>query len=290
MANLTDPLPHSQIYFHTPSPIARTSFLHPICLGHFYCDKNYCVSRSSYDSFLIMLIAKGNGIAAVPDSKGFESSFQKNQIVLIDCYKPHIYRATGDLEFYWVHFDGINARAYYEYLTGLYGHIISLSPEQFNAVTQNMKLLLQAFSSNCGLSELLLGKYLTDILSFPAHSEHTFHKNPQASSSSPSGPQTTGAAVSYMRQHLDEDITIEKLASSLSISPYYFIRLFKKEFGMPPHQYLLSLRLDSACFYLRTTQKTIKDIAFSCGFKSENNFCIAFKKQIGLTPTEYRNE
>ena len=288
MNNLTNPLPDSRIYFHTPSPIAKATFLYPICLGHFYCDENYHISRSAYDSFLMMYIVKGHGIVSTPDTAGFEDTFEKGQLVLIDCYEPHMYKAIDNLEFYWVHFDGINARAYYEYLLALYGHVISLSEEQGKAVLQNMQLLLRGFSSNQGLSEILLGKYLTDCLSFPAHAENHFHKAPHTQQTTPPKQQTTSAAVSYMRQHINEDITVDKLAARFSLSPYYFIRLFKKDYGVPPHQYLLSLRLDSACFYLRSTQKTIKEIAFSCGFKSENNFCIAFRKQMGMTPTEYR--
>lgn len=292
MYNLTNPLPESQIYFHTPSNVARATFLYPICIGHFYCDEKYHISRSAYDSFLMMLIVKGQGILSTPDTAGFESSFKEGQLVLIDCYEPHMYKATGDLEFYWVHFDGINARAYYEYLYNMYGHIADLSEEQCKALLQNMELLLSGFSSNRGLSEILLGKYITDCLSFPAHMENRFYKasSHQAKEATAFSSQTTSAAVAYMRRHMAEDITVETLADRVSLSPYYFIRLFKKEYGVPPHQYLLSLRLDSACFYLRSTQKTIKDIAFSCGFKSENNFCIAFKKQLGITPTNYRNQ
>ena len=292
MYNLTNPLPESQIYFHTPSPIAKETFLYPICLGHFYCDENYYISRSAYDSFLIMLVVKGHGILSTPDTAGLENTFTEGQLVLIDCYEPHMYKATGELEFYWVHFDGINARAYYEYLYNLYGHIIDLSKEQRKALLQNMKLLLHGFSSSEGLSEILLGKYLTDCLSFPAHMENRFYKAPIRHTKEvyTFNSQSVSTAVAYMRRHIAEDITVEKLAARVSLSPYYFIRLFKKEYGVPPHKYLLSLRLDSACFYLRSTQKTIKDIAFSCGFKSENNFCIAFKKQLGITPSGYRNQ
>ncbi len=293
MYNLTNPLPESQIYFHTPSNVARATFLYPICIGHFYCDKDYHISRSAYDSFLMMLVVDGHGILSTPDTEGLEAPFKEGQLVLIDCYEPHMYKANGDLEFYWVHFDGINARAYYEYLYSMYGHVIDLSEEQSTALLKNMELLLHCFSSKQGLSEILLAKYLTDCLSFPAHMENRFFKAPlqlPAKEASAINSQTTSAAVSYMRRHMAEDITVETLADRVSLSPYYFIRLFKKEYGVPPHQYLLSLRLDSACFYLRSTQKTIKDIAFSCGFKSENNFCIAFKKQLGITPTNYRNQ
>ncbi len=298
MHNITDALPQSQIYFHTPSSIARATFLYPICTGHFYCDKNYLVSRSSYDSFLMILAVNGQGILSTPDMAGSEKSFKKGQLVLIDCYEPHMYKSTGDLEFYWVHFDGINARAYYEYLNSQYGHVIDLSKEQATALLSNMKLLLHGLSSNQGLSEILLGKYLTDCLSFPAHMENCFFKSPSqhhnelsSGKAAVSAPKTTSkAAVAYMRRHMSEDISIESIASAISLSPYYFIRLFKKDYGVSPHQYLMSLRLDSACFFLRSTQRTIKDIAFSCGFKSENSFCIAFKKQLGLTPTAYRNQ
>ena len=97
-------------------------------------------------------------------------------------------------------------------------------------------------------------------------------------------------AKAYIDKRLNTRVPVKEVSDHVRLEVNYFTRIFKKEYGVPPHQYLLSLRLDSACFYLRSTQKTIKDIAFSCGFKSENNFCIAFKKQLGITPTNYRNQ
>ncbi|MCA5960134.1 helix-turn-helix transcriptional regulator [Blautia sp. RD014234] len=64
--------------------------------------------------------------------------------------------------------------------------------------------------------------------------------------------------------------------------------MLQKETGMTPHSYLTSIRLQQAVYYLKTTNRTIKDIAYACGFQSENSFCITFKKQIGYTPSEYR--
>lgn len=69
--NTQEPGPLSETYFHTPSPLAKKTFLYPVCLGHYYCDEEYCVARNNYDSFLMMLVVKGQGYAESLGEKAF---------------------------------------------------------------------------------------------------------------------------------------------------------------------------------------------------------------------------
>ncbi len=91
-----------------------------------------------------------------------------------------------------------------------------------------------------------------------------------------------------MNEHLTEPLTLDDLAARASLSPYYFTRLFKKETGFTPHEYLIAMRINSAKFLLKTTSASIKEICFLTGFASESSFCTTFKKWVNATPSSYR--
>ena len=70
--------------------------------------------------------------------------------------------------------------------------------------------------------------------------------------------------------------------------PDHFLRVFKRETGFTPHEYVINTRLSNARYLLRNTAMSVKDICFSCGFSSESAFCITFKKRAKMTPAQYR--
>lgn len=166
--NTQEPGPFSETYFHTPSPLAKKTFLYPVCLGHYYCDEEYCVARNNYDSFLMMLVVKGQGYAESLGEKAFRKKIGEKQLVLMDCYAPHMYGADSEMEFYWIHFDGINAGAYFRYLTEVYGTVLTLTDSQANVFLHKFRMLLEALSSDQGIAENLLGYFVTDLLTFPS--------------------------------------------------------------------------------------------------------------------------
>lgn len=274
------------IYFHTPTPQAKNTFLYPLCLGHFFCDRTYQVSRHSYDSYLLMYIKRGAGYAVV---NRHTFSFSAGQLVLLNCYQPHTYGASTDLEFYWLHFDGNSASAYYQFLSGNAQCVFDLDVRKEKQAEIIFTHLFDGFTGQVLLKEIQMGKYITDLLTLSAL-DHT-DKVPDDLSIRNTNATALSCekAQAFMRQHFMESLSIADIAAQSSLSPYYFIRQFKTHFGITPHQYLLGLRLDSARFYLRTSHKSIKEIAFTCGFQSENHFCIAFKKHMGITPTNYRD-
>ena len=95
--------------------------------------------------------------------------------------------------------------------------------------------------------------------------------------------------TAYMSEHMTEPLTLEQLAARASLSPYYFTRLFKKETGFTPHEYLIAIRINAAKFLLKNVPATsIKEVCFRTGFSNESSFCTTFKKWVGSTPSEYR--
>jgi len=95
--------------------------------------------------------------------------------------------------------------------------------------------------------------------------------------------------TSYIHEHPDEDLNLAKLSSLANLSPYYFARIFKKETGKTPHEYVMSSRINTAKFYLKTTKLTVEEIGLSLGFPTASSFCASFKRYLHISPLKYRN-
>lgn len=95
-------------------------------------------------------------------------------------------------------------------------------------------------------------------------------------------------AVNYIDENLQEEISTEKLAEMVSLSPFYFQRLFKRLVNKPVQEYVKLRRLSEVIIKLQTGEQRILDIAFMYGFSSHASFTRAFKETYGITPEEYK--
>ena len=85
-----------------------------------------------------------------------------------------------------------------------------------------------------------------------------------------------------------EPLTVADLASAAALSPAYFSREFKRVYGESPHEYLLTRRLERAASLLRTTNRSVTEIAFSIGLSSLGSFTTSFARVYGRSPKVYR--
>ncbi|MDN3680643.1 AraC family transcriptional regulator [Vibrio tapetis subsp. quintayensis] len=99
-----------------------------------------------------------------------------------------------------------------------------------------------------------------------------------------------GNTLIIVKEFLDDfpqaDVSLEDLAKLANLSPYYFVRCFQKQFGLPPHSYQIQSRLRYAKGLLRKGFK-ISDAALEAGFHDQSHFHRHFKKAIGVTPGDY---
>ncbi|MBI1276594.1 MAG: helix-turn-helix domain-containing protein [Anaerolineaceae bacterium] len=99
--------------------------------------------------------------------------------------------------------------------------------------------------------------------------------------------QTVARLRSYIEDHYADDIPLSDLARYANWSPFYLLRVFHQEVGLPPHAYLESIRIRAAQRLLEG-ERPLVDIAFETGFSSQSHFTNAFKRFIGITPGRYR--
>lgn len=97
-----------------------------------------------------------------------------------------------------------------------------------------------------------------------------------------------GRVIEHIHSHLDEKITIDSMASVAHLSPSHFARLFRKETGKAPMEYVNELRLERAKKMLLAGDKSITEIALVCGFGSPSYLSSSFQKEYKMTPSEYR--
>jgi AraC-like DNA-binding protein len=95
-------------------------------------------------------------------------------------------------------------------------------------------------------------------------------------------------AILYIENNYNAKITIEDLAQQVLLSPYYFSRIFKKETGYSPYEYIIIYRINVAKKLLRETDLTIKEIAYMTGFHSESHFVTTFRQHAEYTPLQFR--
>lgn len=98
----------------------------------------------------------------------------------------------------------------------------------------------------------------------------------------------TKQVLSYIENHLDQELTLEKIEKELNYSKYYLARQFKRNMGVTLHKYIQSRRLAEAAEKLAESRKPIIEIAFEAGYGSQQAFTRAFCDEFMCTPQKYR--
>ena len=96
-------------------------------------------------------------------------------------------------------------------------------------------------------------------------------------------------AKKFIDEHFYHNINLSGIAQKAHVSRFHFIRLFKKNYGRTPYQYLTEIRIKKAKELLRSG-KTISDVCASVGFESITSFTGLFKKITGSTPSAFQNK
>ena len=266
----------SAVFFYTANEIAKKTFFYPLCVGHYFCTAEYHVQRNNYNSFLLLYVKKGEGYLTVNNKKYL---FHKEDVILVDCYKPHIYGTTKDSEILWFHFDGSTSREYVEMIFANSGPVCSV--RDLISFEKDLNRIILMISGSTSVHDALCSYYILKILTDLILCSTRLLQEENTHS-------VTEDIITYINNNISHKLSLEELSARAGLSPFYFTRLFKKETGHTPHEYIILSKVNIAKFYLKSSTYSIKEICFSSGFSSESSFCSTFRKVCGMTPSEYR--
>ncbi len=97
-------------------------------------------------------------------------------------------------------------------------------------------------------------------------------------------------ARDYIKDNFTQAVSVRQLAERCHVSRSYLHRVFQRQMGMTPVQYINSLRILEAKYLLESSPLPIAQIAKHCGFEEARYFCRVFRKQVGYTPSQYREK
>lgn len=95
-------------------------------------------------------------------------------------------------------------------------------------------------------------------------------------------------AIDYIREHVQDSLSVENIANALSLNPSYLSKLFKQEMDITISQYIRQEKIGVAKNMLRHLDESSLNIANFLGFSSQSHFIQVFKKETGMTPEDYR--
>ncbi len=235
--------------------------------------------------FQILYIASGKAYFYFNNSKEPTVVTAGHMVV----YRPkepqrYIYYGVDQTEVYWVHFTGGNVKN----LLRHYGikdemQVINTGTSlEYVRIFKQMIQELQRGQTDYKESLVLLLLQLF-ILIHRQLSKEQIRKNEYLD-------REMELAIQYFHSHYNTEINIENYAVSRGMSISWFIRCFKQYTNTTPMQYLVSIRITNAQVLLETTNYNITEIGRIIGYENPLYFSRIFRKQKGISPSEYRKQ
>lgn len=253
--------------------------------GFNHCDESWNKSSDELDRcFKIYNPVKGEAVITID---GREYPIQSDRIYIISGFQLEAQKCTSFMDIFWLHF--IPTSLYLRHFLLQAQPIHSWLKEDFPFLDEFNKHIKSLFDTANGTNTSGETKYYLSeeaklhsfILAFVADILKS------ASAEKPvSNPEIVKlkSSIDFMNSEFKRNPTLEEIANKSSLAPNYFHRIFKKNFGLTPLNYMLRLRLEIAIRLLTTTSKSIKEIAYEAGYNNEYYFYRQFKKQYGYSP------
>lgn len=162
-------------------------------------------------------------------------------------------------------------------------HLLRLTYGSVDEVQGILEQLKQAAKRDAFGSDILEQALLLQLMIL---FNRLFLKVRNSEQSPSSFDERTQQVLHYINHHIDEDLSLETLATKFYVSKYYLTRKFKEQTGASIHHYILQKRLILAQSLIKKND-SMMDVCLQCGFKDYSNFVRAFKKKFGMSPKNY---
>lgn len=266
-------------HFIQPRPISDYTREHFFYLQSFVwleSESAYYTRRSNYNSYLLLYTYEGSGIL---EYCGKVYHLTAESGFIIDCNKPHYYHTDSS---FWshcdIHFNGIST----DYFFSLWqqNKDVSFKVSQKDFQVELEKLLYDYINFSIE-RDFLVSNRLESLLLFLLQEKKRI-------TSGVNVPDTIRYLIKYMESNYTSHLSLDELSRFSGLSKYHLSREFKRYTGKSPNEYLIDLRIANAKFLLISTDISCYKIGELSGIPDFNNFVRLFKKNTGLTPSQFR--
>ncbi len=266
---------------HTPSSVAKKSLLYVQEVGTLKSLSPHWSKREQIESYLLFLVKSGSGVLQVEGEKEF--ALEAGDLVWVDCRRAygHCSSENDPWELCWVHFDGTQAKAYFDFFMRENGSpvfrmkdadmVCNLIDELKNL--QNKKDIYGEFES----AQILVRLMTMVVLE-------------QKSVSQMESDEVLEKVRIYVTEHyLDKDLYGE-LSTEFGLEPAELKREFLKRYGIELRDYILNRKFTMAKEMLRFSVKSIPEVVEQSGIENTDLFYQLFRENENMSPEEYRGK
>ena len=272
-----------------PPAIVELEEQDDFCQGLFITDIGYYpkaehhhrIREKGVGQYVLIYCVDGSGFYVV-DGKRHE--VKKNQYFILPIGKPHEYGSTEGhfWTVYWLHFCGKAAHVFAEG---------AATPQTINVTMQSriseriniFDEILTTLHFGDSIEDL---RYASSLLSHFLASMRYLGQFRRAKASAEK--DIVEQAIHYMRENIENRITMAEVLRYVGYSQSHFSTVFKKKTGMSPLSYFNRLKVEHACKLLKTTDLKVNMICYKVGIEDPLYFSRLFSKVMGMSPSEFR--
>lgn len=265
----------SDYYSYVPTQAAAGALLCPLIVGELRFQPGYTLHHRIMDNYMIAYIDEGSFHIRYD---GHEESAKAGQFILIDCRRPHDFWVTEDCRDIYLHFDGPAADGLCDYVTSRHGNIVTTAA--IDTAVAGLSSILDIFRAGRAVDEVAVSHRIDGILCALA-------QGPALGTAQRNEAMLRGV-MAYISEHLADNLSLGRLAEVACLGKYHLAKVFKAQVGVSPHRYILNARIERARYLLSYTTDTVQRIGRACGFEQSSSFCAAFRRETGISPSQYR--
>ena len=267
---------------YTPSVFARTSLLHLQEIGSLRALKRHVSRRQGLASYLFIIVEAGAGKLFY---RGAEQHLSKGDCVFIDCNENYAHETSENLwKLKWAHFFGPQMGGIYKKYEERGGKAV-FKPENVSGFERIWAKLFEIANSDDYIRDMRINEGLSELLTL-------LMEESRQPDEKRLGKKRKDLVVvcDYLNENYAEKISLDELAERFYINKFYLTRVFKKQYGISINRYLLQVRLTKAKQLLRFSEETVENVGWKCGLGAAQYFAKIFKREEGLSPSEFRRK
>ena len=281
------PLPDAGIRFLTPAFMIEKMARHPLtkdcyptAMGYYPEASGHRMGRDRHDDNLIIYCVSGQGFVSTPDWSGRVGA---GDAVVLPQGLAHQYESArrDPWSVYWVHFQGASTRIFAEHLGYRDGQPVAktgVSPNLISAFTSLMEARRTGYATEAFINAANELRHLLTQMALEVRA----HKGRTGS------PFDLDQVQAFMLEHIDQPLSLDRLAEQARLSKYHFSTRYKQLTGYSPIKHFLNMKMEYACQLLDASDLSIQAIATAIGYDDPLYFSRLFSKTIGSSPRAYR--